>query len=70
MIRPIYIINGPNLNRLGTREPEIYGHTTFAEVEALCRKAAGAYPVEFRQSNAEHEIIAGFMRRWTMAPAS
>jgi 3-dehydroquinate dehydratase-2 len=57
MTRPIYIINGPNLNRLGTREPEIYGHTTLAEVEALCRKAAGAYPMEFRQSNAEHEII-------------
>lgn len=57
MARPIYIINGPNLNRLGTREPEIYGLTTLAEVEALCRKTAGAYPVEFRQSNAEHEII-------------
>ena len=57
MIRPIYIINGPNLNRLGTREPDIYGHTTLAEVEALCRKVAGAHPVEFRQSNAEHEII-------------
>jgi 3-dehydroquinate dehydratase-2 len=57
MTRPIYIINGPNLNRLGTREPEIYGRTTLAEVEALCRKTAGAHPVEFRQSNAEHEII-------------
>jgi 3-dehydroquinate dehydratase II len=57
MTRPIYIINGPNLNRLGTREPEIYGRTTLAEIEALCRKAAGAHPVEFRQSNAEHEII-------------
>jgi 3-dehydroquinate dehydratase II len=55
--RPIYIINGPNLNRLGAREPEIYGRTTLAEIEALCRKAAGAHPVEFRQSNAEHEII-------------
>jgi 3-dehydroquinate dehydratase-2 len=57
MSAPIYIINGPNLNRLGTREPEIYGRTTLAEVEALCREAAGAYPIEFRQSNAEHEII-------------
>ena len=57
MTRPIYIINGPNLNRLGTREPEIYGRTTLAEIEGLCRKAAGAHPVEFRQSNAEHEII-------------
>jgi 3-dehydroquinate dehydratase-2 len=57
MTRPIYIINGPNLNRLGTREPEIYGRTTLAEIEALCRKTAGSHPVEFRQSNAEHEII-------------
>ena len=57
MTRPIYIINGPNLNRLGTREPEIYGRTTLAEIEQLCRTAAGAHPLEFRQSNAEHEII-------------
>src|SRR5215217_2592621 len=57
MTKPIYILNGPNLNRLGTREPEIYGRTTLAEVEALCRETAGAHPVEFRQSNAEHEII-------------
>lgn len=57
MTKPLYILNGPNLNRLGTREPEIYGHTTLAEVEAMCREAAGNRPVEFRQSNAEHEII-------------
>jgi 3-dehydroquinate dehydratase-2 len=57
MTSPIYIINGPNLNRLGTREPEIYGRTTLAEIEDLCRKAAGIHPIEFRQSNAEHEII-------------
>jgi 3-dehydroquinate dehydratase II len=57
MTRPIYIINGPNLNRLGIREPEIYGRTTLAEIEAMCRQAAGAHPLEFRQSNAEYEII-------------
>ncbi|MGB0084620.1 MAG: type II 3-dehydroquinate dehydratase [Rhodomicrobiaceae bacterium] len=57
MTPPIYILNGPNLNRLGTREPEIYGRTTLAEIEAMCRAAAGDWPVEFRQSNAEHEII-------------
>ncbi|HZH51791.1 MAG TPA: type II 3-dehydroquinate dehydratase [Microvirga sp.] len=57
MNKPIYILNGPNLNRLGTREPEIYGRTTLAEVEAMCREAAAGYPTVFRQSNREHEII-------------
>ena len=57
MIKPIYILNGPNLNRLGTREPEIYGTTTLAEIEAMCRKAAADRPLEFRQSNAEHQIV-------------
>ncbi|HEY7142395.1 MAG TPA: type II 3-dehydroquinate dehydratase [Methylomirabilota bacterium] len=57
MTKPIYVLNGPNLNRLGRREPEIYGTTTLAEVETMCRKAAGDRPIEFRQSNAEHEIV-------------
>jgi 3-dehydroquinate dehydratase-2 len=57
MDKPIYVLNGPNLNRLGKREPELYGTTTLAEVEAMCRKAAGARPVEFRQSNAESQLI-------------
>jgi 3-dehydroquinate dehydratase-2 len=57
MTKPIYVLNGPNLNRLGTREPEIYGRTTLAEVEAMCREAAPGQPVEFRQSNREYEII-------------
>lgn len=56
-LKPIYILNGPNLNRLGKREPEIYGTTTLAEVEAMCREAAQGHAIEFRQSNAEHEII-------------
>jgi 3-dehydroquinate dehydratase-2 len=55
--KPIYVLNGPNLNRLGTREPHIYGSTTLAEVETLCRDAAGDYPVAFRQSNREYELI-------------
>ncbi|HYF59099.1 MAG TPA: type II 3-dehydroquinate dehydratase [Burkholderiaceae bacterium] len=55
--RPIYILNGPNLNRLGTREPAIYGSTTLAEVEAMCRAAAGAHPIVFRQTNAEHQLV-------------
>jgi len=57
MTKPIYVLNGPNLNRLGKREPEIYGTTTLAEVEAMCREAAAGRPVEFRQSNAEHQLI-------------
>jgi 3-dehydroquinate dehydratase II len=57
MAKPIYVLNGPNLNRLGKREPEIYDTTTLAEIEAMCRKAAGDRPIEFRQSNAEHEIV-------------
>lgn len=47
----------PNLNRLGKREPEIYGTTTLAEVEAWCREAAGDRPVEFRQTNSEEQLI-------------
>jgi 3-dehydroquinate dehydratase II len=57
MTKPIYVLNGPNLNRLGKREPQIYGTTTLAEVEAMCREAAGSQPLVFRQSNAEFEII-------------
>lgn len=57
MTKPIFILNGPNLNRLGKREPDIYGHTTLAEVEALCREAAGDVPVRFHQTNAEHQLV-------------
>jgi 3-dehydroquinate dehydratase II len=57
MSKPIYILNGPNLNRLGTREPEIYGRTTLVEVETMCREAASGHPIVFRQSNREYEII-------------
>lgn len=57
MTKPIYILNGPNLNRLGTREPEIYGTTTLAQIEAMCREAAGSHPVKFLQSNYEGQIV-------------
>ena len=57
MTKPLYVLNGPNLNRLGTREPAIYGSTTLAQVEALCREAAGARRLEFRQTNQESELI-------------
>jgi 3-dehydroquinate dehydratase-2 len=55
MAKPIYILNGPNLNRLGTREPDIYGTTTLAEIEAMCR--AASVPIEFRQTNNETQLI-------------
>ena len=57
MNRPIYILNGPNLNRLGTREPDIYGTTTLAEIEAMCRAVDPALPIEFRQTNSETQLI-------------
>ena len=57
MSKPIYVINGPNLNRLGKREPEIYGTTTLAEIETMCREAAGDMAVRFHQSNSEGQII-------------
>ena len=57
MTRPIYVLNGPNLNRLGTREPHIYGSTTIAQIETMCREASDGTPIEFRQSNREFELI-------------
>ena len=55
----LYILNGPNLNLLGKRQPEIYGRETLAEVEAQCRAAAeaGGFAIRFLQSNGEHQII-------------
>ncbi len=55
----IYVLNGPNLNLLGEREPEIYGRATLADVEKLCHETAARHSliVEFRQSNHEGEIV-------------
>lgn len=57
MARPIHILNGPNLNRLGKREPEIYGTTTLVEIEAMCRAALPGQLLVFRQTNSEAELI-------------
>lgn len=59
MAKTIYVLNGPNLNLLGTREPEIYGHDRLSDVERLCRDTAKRhqFEVEFRQSNIEGEIV-------------
>ena len=55
----VYVLNGPNLNLLGKRQPEIYGHETLADVEAECRALAAelGLDISFRQSNAEFQII-------------
>ena len=59
MANTVYVLNGPNLNLLGTREPETYGRATLADVERLCSEAAKrhALALEFRQSNHEGELI-------------
>lgn len=55
----IFILNGPNLNLLGEREPAVYGHTTLADIEHACRQRAEALgaSTDFRQSNAEGDLI-------------
>jgi 3-dehydroquinate dehydratase-2 len=59
MSRIVYVLNGPNLNLLGKRQPHIYGHETLADVEAECRRTAAELALEivFHQSNREYEII-------------
>ncbi|MGE3302823.1 MAG: type II 3-dehydroquinate dehydratase [Hyphomonadaceae bacterium] len=59
MTKPLYILNGPNLNLLGRREPHIYGTQTLADIEALCRDKAQSLgaAIEFRQTNHEGVLI-------------
>ena len=55
----IYVLNGPNLNLLGTREPETYGHATLADIEKLCAEACAKFGLkaDCRQSNREGELV-------------
>jgi 3-dehydroquinate dehydratase II len=55
----IYVLNGPNLGRLGTREPSVYGRTTYADLVSLCLSTGQrlGIPVEVRQTDAEHEML-------------
>jgi 3-dehydroquinate dehydratase-2 len=59
MAKSVYVLNGPNLNLLGTREPQTYGTATLADVERLCRDRAAVHglALEFRQSNHEGDLI-------------
>jgi 3-dehydroquinate dehydratase II len=59
MRAPLYILNGPNLNLLGVREPHLYGSTTLAQVEQMCRRVAGELGLacEFRQTNHEGVMV-------------
>jgi len=59
MAKTVYVLNGPNLNLLGTREPKTYGRATLKDVEKLCRSTGARHniQIEFRQSNHEGEIV-------------
>jgi 3-dehydroquinate dehydratase-2 len=59
MSKTVYLLNGPNLNLLGLREPHIYGSKTLKDVEAMCRPVAERYGFElqFRQTNREYEMV-------------
>lgn len=65
----LYVLNGPNLNLLGVREPHIYGHETLADVQAICEQAANGATVVFRQSNREGELIDWVQQARTEASA-
>lgn len=59
MTKPVYILNGPNLNLLGTRQPEIYGHETLGDIETRCQTACDdlGLGLRFHQSNHEGQLV-------------
>jgi 3-dehydroquinate dehydratase-2 len=58
-MKTVFILNGPNLNLLGSREPDVYGSQTLADVQALCERAclANGFTLDFRQSNHEGALV-------------
>ena len=71
MPKPIYVLNGPNLNLLGVREPHIYGKTTLDDVRGLCevRAAALGHAIDFRQTNSEGTLVDWIQQARTDAAA-
>ena len=69
--KPIYVLNGPTLNLLGTREPHIYGHQTLDDIRDLCaaKAAESGFAVVFRQSNLEGELVTWIQEARTSASA-
>lgn len=69
--KPIYVLNGPNLNLLGEREPEVYGRMTLAEIggHVAARAKATGLSIEFRQTNSEAELIGWLQEARTAASA-